>query len=340
MKRFLLLYICIMQCLFSFPEKRAFLVGVGHYPKDSGWQEISSSNDIELLKEMLSTFDLQVLLDKEATHDNIKDAFTSLCNRIHKGDTILIHFSCHGQQMLPLNDSQEIDKLDEALVPYDAYSTKTKAYNGENHLRDDEMKIFLDAVRKAAGTNGLVLLTIDACFSDSMNKGAKKDETKYRGGSSIFGANTLSNEELQELQTHRTIEDADTPLKKQGIADILVLSACKSFQRNKEVVIGGKGYGSLSYAMYHSFKHTGMSDLYKWIDGIYNEMQEIAFTQTPKVRTSLEYSFPIKQSPKIEVPVEPADETNECVKQIIIVILSIIGLLILVVIWKSLKSKK
>lgn len=48
--------------------------------------------------------------------------------------------------------------------------------------------------------------------------------------------------------------------------------------------------------MYYSYKNFGMADLYRWLDGIYNEMQDIAFTQTPQVRTTLEYSFPLKQN--------------------------------------------
>lgn len=339
MKKFLLLCVCIMQCIFSFSEKRTLLIGIGHYPNGSGWQEISSTNDIGLLKEMLSSYDLQVLLDEEATHDNIKESIISLCKKTHKGDTILIHFSCHGQQMLPLNDKEEIDNLDEALVPYDAYSTKTQTYDGRNHLRDDEMKNYLNSIRKAAGTNGLVLLTIDACFSDSMDKGSPKGKTKYRGGASIFGANGLSCEKLQYLLDHRTVEEVDPPLKKQGIADILILSACKSFQRNREVIIRGKGYGSLSYAMYYSYKNLGMTDLHRWLDGIYNEMQDIAFTQTPKVRTTLEYSFPIKQSSTRKIPIESEEEANENLNPKAIVILSIVGLLIFVLIWTRLRDK-
>ena len=339
MKKFLLLCVCIMQCIFSFSEKRTLLIGIGHYPNGSGWQEISSTNDIGLLKEMLSSYDLQVLLDEEATHDNIKESIISLCKKTHKGDTILIHFSCHGQQMLPLNDKEEIDNLDEALVPYGAYSTKTQTYDGRNHLRDDEMKNYLNSIRKAAGTNGLVLLTIDACFSDSMDKGSPKGKTKYRGGASIFGANGLSCEKLQYLLDHRTVEEVDPPLKKQGIADILILSACKSFQRNREVIIRGKGYGSLSYAMYYSYKNFGMTDLHRWLDGIYNEMQDIAFTQTPKVRTTLEYSFPIKQSSTRKIPIESEEEANENLNPKAIVILSIVGLLIFVLIWTRLRDE-
>lgn len=339
MKKFLLLCVCIMQCIFSFSEKRTLLIGIGHYPNGSGWQEISSTNDIGLLKEMLSSYDLQVLLDEEATHDNIKESIISLCKKTHKGDTILIHFSCHGQQMLPLNDKEEIDNLDEALVPYDAYSTKTQTYDGRNHLRDDEMKNYLNSIRKAAGTNGLVLLTIDACFSDSMDKGSPKGKTKYRGGASIFGANGLSCEKLQYLLDHRTVEEVDPPLKKRGFADILILSACKSFQRNREVIIRGKGYGSLSYAMYYSYKNFGMTDLHRWLDGIYNEMQDIAFTQTPKVRTTLEYSFPIKQSSTRKIPIESEEEANENLNPKAIVILSIVGLLIFVLIWTRLRDE-
>ena len=339
MKRFLLLCVCIMQCLSSFSEKRALLIGVGHYPKDSGWQEISSANDIGLLKEMLFSYDLQVLLDKEATHENIKESIISLCNKTHKGDTILIHFSCHGQQMLPQNDKDEIDNLDEALVPYDAYSTQTQIYDGRNHLKDDEMKNYLNSIRKAAGTNGLVLLTIDACFSDSMDKGSKKDKTKYRGGASIFGANVLSSEKLQYLLDHRNVEETEMPLKKRGIADILILSACKSFQRNREVIIRGKGYGSLSYAMYYSYKNFGMADLYRWLDGIYNEMQDIAFTQTPQVRTTLEYSFPFKQNFTKKTSIESEQDSNETINPKTIVILAIVGLLIFLLIWTKLRNK-
>lgn len=328
-----------MQCLFALSEKRALLVGVGHYPKESGWQEISSVNDIDLFKKMLPSYDMQVLLDENATHKNIRKAFASLRNKIHEGDTILIHFSCHGQQMLPLNDNEEVDNLDEALVPFDAYSTKSDNYDGENHLRDDEMNDFLNSIRTAAGTNGLVLLTIDACFSDSMNKSSKKDKTKYRGGASIFGANTFSNERLSDLLAHRTNEEAATILKRRDLSDILILSACKSFQRNKEVVIGGTGYGSLSYAMYLSYKNFGVSDLYKWLDGVYYEMKKIAFTQTPAIRTTLDYSFPEEPNYTKNTHNDLEEDTDEFRYPTTILTLSIVGLLILVLVWMKLRNK-
>ena len=91
--------------------------------------------------------------------------------------------------------------------------------------------------------------------------------------------------------------------------------------------------------MYSSYKNFGMTDLYRWLDGIYDEMQEIAFTQTPKVRTTLEYSFPIEQSSPKEAPIEPEEEANDDLNPKTIVILSIVGLLILVLIWTRLRKK-
>lgn len=339
MKKNLLIILFVTQCLFSYSEKRVLLVGIGHYPKNSGWQEISSTNDIDLLKAMFSAYNLQILLDEEATHEKIKHALKSLCNSIQKGDTILIHFSCHGQQMLPLKDNREVDKLDEALVPYDAHSTCSPAYDGRNHLRDDEMGLLIDSIRKKAGSDGLVLLTIDACFSDSMNKGLPKTKDKYRGGADIFGANNISKDSLNKLLVDRTKEEPETTIKKQGIADILILSACKSYQRNKEVVVRGMGFGSLSYAMYASYKKIGLSNLYKWLDGIYEQMQELAFTQTPQIRTTLGYSFPAKKSSKKHFPNKTNEVTNECHIRTILAFSSLIGLTILVFLWLKLKRK-
>ena len=339
MRKRLLLCICVLQCLFSFSAKRALLVGIGNYPPKSGWQNISSANDVTLLKTMLVDYDVQILVDQEATHKNIKKAIVSLSKSLQKGDTILMHFSCHGQQMLPLNDSEEIDKLDEALVPYDAYSTQSRAYDGRNHLRDDEMGKLFQAVRKKVGTHGLVLVTIDACFSDSMNKGIGKTKEKYRGGADIFGSNAISKDSLDAVLVHWRQQEKATVLKKRDLANVLILSACQSFQRNKEVTIGGKGYGSLSYAMYSSYKEYGMSNLYKWLDGIYNEMEEIAFSQTPKIRTTLPYSFPIKEEMTKDVASATNDETEEMPYTTIAVVLSVVGLLILVLIWMKLKNK-
>lgn len=91
--------------------------------------------------------------------------------------------------------------------------------------------------------------------------------------------------------------------------------------------------------MYYSYKNFGMADLYRWLDGIYNEMQDIAFTQTPQVRTTLEYSFPFKQNFTKKTSIESEQDSNKTINPKTIVILAIVGLLIFLLIWTKLRNK-
>ncbi|MDY4521437.1 MAG: caspase family protein [Bacteroidales bacterium] len=344
MKKFIALYICLINCLLSFSEKKALVVAIGHYPSESKWPAISSANDVTLLNQIFSSYDLFVLEDADATHSNIVKAIISLTSGASLGDSVYIHFSCHGQQMLPTlasNADAEIDKLDEALVPYDAKKDWSDNYQGENHLRDDEMGVLLDSLRKKVGSSGFVLLTLDACFSDSMDRGKQKNNKvrKVRGGAEIFGANTISHDSLGILLKNRNKQEPKLSLKKDGYANIVILSACKSNQRNYEYEDAYNSYGSLSYAMYQSFLECGMTDLYKWLDCIYENMQIIAYSQDPQIRASLSYSFPSNENTSICEDIEIDDQTSiNCLYLLVLIV--ILSVLILIVLsWLKLKNK-
>lgn len=289
--------IIVMAGIFysSYAGKKALLIGIGQYPAKSGWRSISSDNDVSLLKDkVFKSLKLSTLTDKDATHTGIIKAINNLIVDSEVGDTILIHFSCHGQQMIT-TDIYEPDHLDEALVPYDAFSKETKYYRGQNHLTDNELGKLIKKLRNKLGKKGLVIITIDACFSDSMDKGEKKKTNViFRGGAEIFGSSTISKDSLYAIQKRRKLSDEDLIDAFPNGANVVIISACKSYQRNMEVVKNGIGYGSLSYAMYASAKQNGVNNLYKWFDGIYRQMRKDAFTQTPQIRTTLSYNFPIK----------------------------------------------
>ena len=83
------------------------------------------------------------------------------------------------------------DGLDESLVMYDAgYKYIPQQYEGENHLRDDELGIWIHKLRRKAGEKGRITITLDACHSGTANR----DETAYmktykeyvRGTTAIF----------------------------------------------------------------------------------------------------------------------------------------------------------
>jgi len=53
-------WLIIIMCFFLYEVnagRKALLVGISKYPQNSGWREISSSNDLELLASMLQKYE-------------------------------------------------------------------------------------------------------------------------------------------------------------------------------------------------------------------------------------------------------------------------------------------
>src|SRR5690606_38059030 len=174
-------YITLLALLFSIQlfssEKHALIIAIGDYPAEGGWSQISSANDVPLIKSALLTqgfaeSNITTLIDNQATKQGIEDAFTALAKRIKKGDIVVIHYSGHGQQIFDDN-GDEVDGLDEAIVPYDAFVKYTNNYKGENHLRDDELGNIIANFRNKLGENGQLLVILDSCHSGSATRGGK-----------------------------------------------------------------------------------------------------------------------------------------------------------------------
>ena len=79
-------------------NKYALLIGIGNYPKDSGWNLIHGDNDIHIIKGLLvtqgfNTENIATLTNETATKDEIISNFNSLHERVQLGDVVYIHFS-------------------------------------------------------------------------------------------------------------------------------------------------------------------------------------------------------------------------------------------------------
>jgi len=202
--------------------------------------------------------DIKILSDEKATKKQIVKEFQNLASKTRPGDHIYIHLSGHGQQMID-DSGDEADGLDEAFVPYDAqFRYKPGLYEGENHLRDDELELLIDAIRIRAGENGNVIVLLDACHSGTGNRDLEEDE--YIRGTSYIFSHPNSPETVSAGGDGENLRFA---LKKTpGLSPATVFSACQSDQLNyeyrtdKPVVY----YGSLSF-----FFHELMKD-YKTTD--------------------------------------------------------------------------
>ena len=315
--------------------KRALLVGISKYPQNSGWCELSSNNDLQLLDSILKEhYNIIIVSENRATKRGIISAINDLRIHAQPGDTILIHFSGHGQQMWS-TDKYEPDLLDEAFVPYDAQKDSTAIYSGENHLRDNELGSQINSIRKSVGSNGLVIVSIDACHSGSIDRESKRDTSIVRGTFDIFGAVRSSADEARFKQP-----DDTSRIDKGLLADVIYISACAQYDINREIIVNGKGYGSLTYSLGQALVSPGTDNVVSFLDSIIAYMAQNQPLQSPKVRTSIEY----KRKQETEEPLasnntEGSHEDITTSPLIPIAIVVVIISLIISLIWIRMKRK-
>ncbi|WP_390553577.1 caspase family protein [Alistipes indistinctus] len=269
---------------------RALIVAIDKYPSGSGWAEVHATNDMELVKPMLmakgfADQDIVSLVNEEATKAGIIVELRRLTANCQSGDHIYIHFSCHGQQMID-DDGDEPDGLDEAIIPYDARRRlDAGVYEGENHLRDDELGVHLDAIRRKAGSAGNVVLVVDACHSGTVDRDTDED-VYVRGTAYIFA--TPGYIPSANVGKNVVYEMKIEP----GMSPLTIIAACLPDQLNYEYREPNekKYYGSLTYSLCGLMKECGTMSYGALRDGLKNRLNELNArrnrTQTPLIETS------------------------------------------------------
>jgi len=158
------------------PQKIALIIAVGNYPASTHWSSLSSAADVELIGATLFSQgfkenDIHIIKNQDATKTGILASFNRMIETANPGDIVFIHFSGHGQQIVDDNED-ELDGYDEAFIPVDAQKYYQKnGYQGENHLRDDEIGNFLEKLGEKVAPDGDILVLIDACHSGTGTRG-------------------------------------------------------------------------------------------------------------------------------------------------------------------------
>lgn len=277
----------ITICVYS-QTNRALIVTISQYPKYSGWEPLHAYNDKKMLQEHLSQnrFDMQnifFLSESGATKQRIIDAFQKLYTQTSTGDYLYIHFSCHGQQMMDDNGDEE-DGLDEAMIPYDAtFWYMPGRYEGQNHLRDDELGVWIDKLRRKAGNSGNITVVLDACHSGTGNR--KNEQQEYvRGTAAIFAPDDYKPKRGNNLELSLHLKP------KSGSSPVTVFSACMSQENNYEYFHRESStyYGFLTYALLNVDRKTKASgvSVSSFVKLLVQEMKELkpqSDKQTPYV---------------------------------------------------------
>jgi metacaspase-1 len=105
------------------PTRRALLVGINDYPDPANRLE-GCVNDVFLMSSVLQECGfapehIRVVLDERATAAGILERLHWLLDDVRSGDERVLFYSGHGAQIPAYGPSDEVDHLDECLVPYD-----------------------------------------------------------------------------------------------------------------------------------------------------------------------------------------------------------------------------
>ena len=224
-------------------RKRAFLVGISHYDTaltGYQWNNINGVEDVNLLSPIFKKqgFQTTVMLDEQATYDNITRQLSTFIKTTKKGDIVYMHFSTHGQPVEDLN-GDEGDGWDEAIVPIDAYKMYKKGnYEGKKHLLDDQLNVYVKRLREKIGTKGFLYVVIDACHAGTSSRA---NDEAVRGTKVGFTYNNKVFKPSLQKKSHYKIE------ANPQLSNVLFIEACRPDQVNTEIKVGDKRYGPLSY---------------------------------------------------------------------------------------------
>ncbi|RCR66383.1 caspase family protein [Larkinella punicea] len=279
--------------------KRALIVAIGDYPNETNknrgntdWPDINSANDVLLIQGALKRqnfTDIVVLRDDKATRKGILAAVDTLIAHSQKGDIVVIHFSSHGQQIND-NDSDELDALDEAIVCYGAPSDTTgefAAYDGSQHLRDEDLGESINRLRTKLGVGGDVLLIADACHSGTITRGNDGPFLVRGNKKTMYLANHKTKTAPPVAQKTRPFLAAtyNRPASQTDMAPYVVISAARANEVNQECITATKmPAGSLSYAFTRSMTNLRPGETYRLLfNRIVTELLRMGKSQHPEV---------------------------------------------------------
>jgi len=248
--------------------KRALVVAIGNYPKDGGWQTISSIKDTGYIKPALRKQgflenNINVITDAQATVKGLNDAFKLLVSQANVGDVIVIHFSSHGEQVEDDN-GDEADGLDECIVSYDAIAPNKEGFtdnlkkDGAGYFRDDALGMYVDQLRNKVGKDGDVIVFMDNCHSG----------TGTRGVAAVRGNKPpLVSRSFDPKKYGKDDDGSDQSVSgdQSKMATYVVFSAARAEESDYETTddATNQGVGSLTYAITKAFENLDTNTSYR-----------------------------------------------------------------------------
>lgn len=285
---------CFILTIVHAQTKHALIVAIGNYPNpdENGWEVINSVNDVPLIKNALiknqdfKENNVQVLIDAQATQKAIISALDKLIADVNKGDIVVIHFSSHGLQIEDDN-KDEMDGLDEAIVPYGAIYSPDKSKFKElsaGYIRDDLFGEKITLLRNKLGKEGDVLVCLDACHSGS---GTRDVQTaKIRGGKSAMVSSNFKDGNFPTADKAGVFKENVAIKLSNDAATFVLISGARAKESNYECQDdNGNPVGSLSYALSKVLSSLKEKITYQ---GLFSRIENIMLVKAEKQKPVLE----------------------------------------------------
>lgn len=261
-------------------HKRALIVGINYV--GTGNDLRGCINDANNIKDLITTHygfqDVKMLLEQDATTQNIKDGLRWLVSGCLPGDVLFFHYSGHGSQIRDTTND-EPDGLDEIICPIDLDWR-------EKVITDDYMKWVFDVL--PVGVNLTVLL-------DSCNSGTGLDQTnQYQPLGSSQPSITKDGRyltpppEVLDLIQAEPLDFKPRSLQSREINTTgLLISGCQSNQTSADAYIGGKWQGAATYSLLTTLQQNKYDvDYQTLVEGMNQFMFDKGYTQRPELNGS------------------------------------------------------
>ena len=159
----------------------ALIIGINAYapPNELSWC-VNDANGIKnaLINNGWDQSQIIMLLDSNATKENIVNNLENIISKATSNDYILVFYSGHGA-LVPDTNGDEVDGYDEAIVPQDGYLDADGTPH--NLIIDDELG---DIFSKSKTQKGVFIF--DSCFSGGfINKSISDSNLKVKSLTSL-----------------------------------------------------------------------------------------------------------------------------------------------------------
>lgn len=256
-------------------KKRALIVGINY--EGSSYQLRGCINDANNVQSLLVArgFEVELLLEKQATTQNILQSLRQLVQGAEPGDVLVFHYSGHGSQM---PSSLEDDKMDEIICPVDLNWI-------DKVITDNELKDIFNPVPN--GVNVTVIL--DCCHSGT---GLDQQQTATViptvTESSITTDIDIVKDRYLPMPAHiqqqtKKMQLRDWDTSRDINSSALLIAACRPNQKAIDTVINGEACGVATHALLAQLETKPDSSYQEIINSMTGFMIANKFSQRPQL---------------------------------------------------------